>query len=50
MTGIPVVNVAMPLLRRVLSDTLPVRILEIPVLAPVSVAADAPSRRRDDLH
>jgi len=48
--GIPVFNVAMPLMRRVLSDALPVRIVEIPALAPVSVAAEAPSRRRDDLH
>lgn len=48
--GIPVFNVAMPLLRRVLSDTMPVRILEIPVLAPVSAAAEPPSRRRDDLY
>jgi Icc-related predicted phosphoesterase len=49
-TGIPVFNVAMPLLRRVLSDAMPVRILEIPALAPVSAAAEPPSRRRDDLH
>ena len=49
-SGIPVFNVAMPLLRRVLSDALPVRIVEIPTLAPVSVGAEPPSRRRDDLH
>jgi Icc-related predicted phosphoesterase len=48
--GIPVFNVAMPLMRRVLSDTLPVRIVEIPALVPATVAAEAPSRRRDDLH
>jgi Icc-related predicted phosphoesterase len=48
--GIPVFNVAMPLMRRVLSDALPVRIVEIPALAPVSVGAEPPSRRRDDLH
>lgn len=48
--GIPVFNVAMPLLRRVLSDALPVRIVEIPALTPVSVGAEPPSRRRDDLH
>ena len=48
--GIPVFNVAMPLLRRVLSDTLPVRIVEIPALAAVTAAVEAPSRRRDDLH
>ncbi|HEV7499041.1 MAG TPA: metallophosphoesterase [Vicinamibacteria bacterium] len=49
-SGIPVFNVAMPLLRRTLSETLPVRIVEIPVLMPVSAGAEAPSRRRDDLH
>ena len=48
--GIPVFNVAMPLMRRVLSDTLPVRIVEIPALVPATAAAQAPSRRRDDLH
>jgi Icc-related predicted phosphoesterase len=47
--GIPVFNVAMPLLRRVLSDVMPIRIVEIPALAPVSAAAEPPSRRRDDL-
>jgi hypothetical protein len=45
-----VFNVAMPLMRRVLSDTLPVRIVEIPALVPATAAAQAPSRRRDDLH
>jgi len=48
--GIPVFNVAMPLLRRVLSDAMPIRIVEIPALTPVSAAAEPPSRRRDDLH
>ncbi|HEU0108065.1 MAG TPA: metallophosphoesterase [Vicinamibacteria bacterium] len=48
--GIPVFNVAMPLLRRVLSDAMPIRIVEIPALAPVSATAEPPSRRRDDLH
>jgi Icc-related predicted phosphoesterase len=47
-TGIPVFNVAMPLLRRTLSETLPVRILEIPAPIAVSAAAEPPSRRRDD--
>src|SRR5438132_14403609 len=47
-TGIPVFNVAMPLLRRTLSETLPVRILEIPAPEAVSVANEPPSRRRDD--
>jgi len=46
--GIPVFNVALPLLRRTLSDSMPVRILEIPAPAPVTTAAAAPSRRRDD--
>jgi len=49
-SGIPVFNVAMPLLRRTLSDALPVRIVEIPALMPVSAGPEAPSRRRDDLH
>jgi hypothetical protein len=40
----------MPLLRRVLSDVLPIRIVEIPALAQVTAAVEAPSRRRDDLH
>jgi Icc-related predicted phosphoesterase len=48
--GIPVFNVAMPLLRRVLTESLPVRIVEIPAPAPATAAAEAPSRRRDDLH
>jgi Icc-related predicted phosphoesterase len=47
-TGIPVFNVAMPLLRRTLSETLPVRFLEIAAPEPVSAASEAPSRRRDD--
>ncbi len=47
-TGIPVFNVAMPLLRRTLSETLPVRILEIPAPEAVSIANEPPSRRRDD--
>jgi Icc-related predicted phosphoesterase len=48
--GIPVFNVAMPLLRRVLSDSLPVRIMEIPAPVPAAAGAESPSRRRDDLH
>jgi Icc-related predicted phosphoesterase len=48
--GIPVFNVALPLMRRVLSDAMPIRIVEIPALVPVSVAVEHPSRRRDDLH
>jgi Icc-related predicted phosphoesterase len=49
-TGIPVFNVAMPLLRRVLSDSLPVRIVEIPAPVPAASGTESPSRRRDDLH
>ncbi len=47
-TGIPVFSVAMPLLRRTLSETLAVRFLEIAAPEPVSAASEAPSRRRDD--
>ncbi|HUG51957.1 MAG TPA: metallophosphoesterase [Vicinamibacteria bacterium] len=47
-TGIPVYNVAMPLLRRVLSASLPVRIVEIPLPEAAAVADEAPSRRHDD--
>jgi len=46
--GIPVFNVAMPLLRRTLSESLPVRILEIPAPMPETAVAASPSRRRDD--
>jgi Icc-related predicted phosphoesterase len=46
--GIPVYNVAMPLLRRTLSEQLPVRFLELPVPQPVGTHPTAPSRRRDD--
>jgi Icc-related predicted phosphoesterase len=47
-TGIPVYNVAMPLLRRTLSETLPVRFLEVAAAEPVSATSEPPSRRRDD--
>ena len=49
-TGIPVFNVALPLMRRVLSESMPIRIVEMPVLAPAAAGADSPSRRHDDLH
>ena len=49
-TGIPVFNVAMPLLRRVLSDSLPIRIVDIPAPVPAAAGVESPSRRRDDLH
>jgi len=47
-TGIPVYNVAMPLLRRTLSEQVPVRVLEISVPEPVVAEYAPPSRRRDD--
>jgi Icc-related predicted phosphoesterase len=46
--GIPVYNVALPVLRRVMPDSVPVRIVEIPLPEPVTAAAEVPSRRRDD--
>lgn len=46
--GIPVYNVALPVLRRTLSEQLPVRIVEISVPEAVGIAVTAPSRRRDD--
>ena len=48
--GIPVYNVAMPLLRRTLSEQLPLKIVEIPVPEPVASEPGAPARRRDDAH
>jgi Icc-related predicted phosphoesterase len=49
-TGIPVFNVALPLMRRVLSESLPIRIVEIPAPVPAVAGVDSPSRRHDDLH
>jgi Icc-related predicted phosphoesterase len=46
--GIPVYNVAMPLLRRTLSEQTPVRFVEIGVPQPVGTQSSPPSRRRDD--
>jgi Icc-related predicted phosphoesterase len=46
--GIPVYNVALPVLRRTISEQVPVRIVEVPVLEPVGITESAPSRRRDD--
>jgi Icc-related predicted phosphoesterase len=46
--GIPVFNVALPLLRRTLSESLPIRIVEVPAPLPESAEVAAPSRRRDD--
>ena len=48
--GIPVYNVAMPLLRRTLSEQLPLKIVEIPVPEPVAHDSAPPSRRHDDVH
>ena len=48
--GIPVYNVALPLLRRTLSEQLPLKIVEIPVLETVVHEKAAPSRRHDDVH
>jgi Icc-related predicted phosphoesterase len=49
-TGIPVFNVALPLMKRVLSESLPIRIVEIPAPVPAAAGAQPPSRRHDDLH
>jgi len=46
--GIPVYNVALPVLRRTLSEQLPVRIVEVSVPETVGIGETAPSRRRDD--
>jgi Icc-related predicted phosphoesterase len=47
-SGIPVYNVALPVLRRTLSEQLPLKIVEVPVPETVGVGESAPSRRRDD--
>lgn len=47
-SGIPVYNVALPVLRRTLSEQLPLKIVEVPVPETVGVGEPAPSRRRDD--
>lgn len=47
-TGIPVYNVALPLLRRLDPEALPVRFLEVPVPAPVAAGDGMPSRRHGD--
>ena len=46
--GIPVYNVALPVLRRTLSEQLPIRIVEVSVPETVGIRETAPSRRRDD--
>lgn len=47
-TGIPVYNVALPLLRRTMSEQLPVRIVEVSVPEPVAAHGEPRSRRHDD--
>ena len=47
-TGIPVYNCALPVLRRAISEQVPVRIVEISVPEPVGTQKNPPSRRRDD--
>jgi Icc-related predicted phosphoesterase len=46
--GIPVYNVALPVLRRTLSEQLPLKIVEVSMPEPVGISEPAPSRRRDD--
>jgi Icc-related predicted phosphoesterase len=46
--GIPVFNVALPLLRKTLSDAFPIRIVELPAPVAAGAAVESPSRRRDD--
>jgi Icc-related predicted phosphoesterase len=47
-TGIPVYNVALPLLRRLDPEGVPVRFLELPVPAAVTAGDGTPSRRHGD--
>jgi Icc-related predicted phosphoesterase len=46
--GIPVFNVALPLLRKVLPQANPIRMFELAAPVPVGAVAESPSRRRDD--
>jgi Icc-related predicted phosphoesterase len=48
--GIPVYNVAMPLLRKTLSEQLPLKIVELPLIEMVAAESAPPSRRHDDVH
>jgi Icc-related predicted phosphoesterase len=48
--GIPVYNVALPLLKRTLSETLPLKVIEVAMPEHAAVSAAPPSRRRDDPH
>lgn len=47
-TGIPVYNCALPVLRRAISEQVPVRVVEISIPEPVGTQNAPPSRRRDD--
>jgi len=49
-TGIPVYNVALPLLRKTLSEQLPLKIVEIGVPEVVAAESQPPARRHDDIH
>ena len=48
--GIPVYNVAMPLLRRTHSEQVPLRIVELPLIEMVAAETAPPARRHDDIH
>jgi Icc-related predicted phosphoesterase len=47
-TGIPVFNVALPLLKKVKGDEPPVLFMDIPIAEEAEVAAESHARRRDD--
>jgi Icc-related predicted phosphoesterase len=46
--GIPVYNVALPLMKRLFPEQLGVRYLEVELPVPAGVAEETPARRRDD--
>jgi Icc-related predicted phosphoesterase len=46
--GIPVYNVALPLMKRLFPEQLGMRYLEVEVPVPAGIAEDTPSRRHDD--
>ena len=49
-SGVPVYNVAMPLMKRLFPEQLGVRYLEVEVPEAVGVGEDIPARRREDRH
>jgi len=49
MSGVPVYNVAMPLLRRTYADAPPFRVIEVPRLIGEAAASPEPRRRKDDM-